>query len=129
MAFLGEIGAINAAVGGVANLISEFKRPSLKSEDFASLLRAQMEHRRAPSPLEQQAAQFKHAAQQSNRLMELNDANADGFLTMQESGLAQELFGRLDIDGDGRLSFEEVRAGYLASYSGAGPALPVQEKS
>jgi Ca2+-binding EF-hand superfamily protein len=42
------------------------------------------------------------------RLLERYDANKDGFLTATEIGLGREEFGALDVDGDGKLSAQEL---------------------
>lgn len=126
MSVLG-IGAVGTALKGAAEMVRELRRPTLKSEDFATVLRARMEHQSQPDAQNVFAAQLRESGLQGAKFMQVRDANADGMLSMEESALAQELFNKLDIDQNGKLSVEEVQAGYLAGMTGNGPAMPVQE--
>lgn len=124
---LSSLASTNALFRGTANLVRAFKQPRLKSEDFASVLKAQLNKKPATSAEIQQARQ-QTALLQSAQLMKSRDADTDSLLTKDEAGLAPELFKKLDLDADGRLSQDELKAGYLAALSGAGPAMPIQEK-
>jgi hypothetical protein len=111
MSILESIGAVNAIFKGATGLVRELRRPNPEAELFASVLREQMAEARAP---ERQQAQILKA---SEAFVRLRDANADGVLNRDESGLSSSEFGKLDLDGDGVLSTEELRRSHLESLS------------
>ena len=47
-------------------------------------------------------------------LLNQQDLDGDGALSLKEAGISKDLFGRLDKDGDGFLNLEEINAGSRA---------------
>jgi Ca2+-binding EF-hand superfamily protein len=66
--------------------------------------------------------------QDADSIMENDDANSDGVLTIDETPLTEEMFATADEDGDGELSSEELEA-YVTSAPGAGAGLAGAEDS
>jgi len=50
----------------------------------------------------------------ASQMIENNDEDGDGALSLAETGMDEDAFGALDTDGDGVLSTEEASAGVLA---------------
>jgi len=40
--------------------------------------------------------------------MEKDDADGDGYITLEESGKDEEFFNKIDADGDGRINLDEL---------------------
>ena len=111
MNLISGIGALGGLAQGAANLVKELRRPRLKSEDFAALVQAEVAKTRQQTAREAEPA--ARADQFSAQFMTHRDVNADGVVNFKESGLARDMFDRLDTDGNGALSRAEVRHGYL----------------
>ncbi|MFP4502053.1 MAG: hypothetical protein ACLFTT_13710 [Candidatus Hydrogenedentota bacterium] len=97
-------GAVGALFRGAAGLVREIKRPKLDDQQFATLLQAQLKNQES-APQGDSAGEILAV---SNRFVTQRDANGDGLLSLEESGLDKETFARLDADNDGRLTPEEV---------------------
>lgn len=97
-------GALGTIFRGAAGLVRELKRPKLDDQQFATLLQAQLKNQE--SSRQGDAAGKILAA--SNRFVTQRDANGDGLLSLEESGLDKESFARLDANNDGRLTSEEL---------------------
>lgn len=109
MSLMGGVMAAQAAKGLIDSFrgIAQGARQPKPREDFASLLQAKLAEARGMDGADRRAAA---AERLTDRAFRLGDANGDGFLDRNESGLDAGLFARLDTDGDGRLSRDEVRA-------------------
>lgn len=114
MAFFGELGSINAVLKSATGLISEIKRPRLKSDDFARLLEAQVQQANPTKSSADSASRPETVVEKATRLssqyMQLHDADRSGTLSMAESGLDEAAFSQIDIDGDGALNSAELQA-------------------
>jgi len=44
----------------------------------------------------------------ASKIMEKDDADGDGYITLEESGKDEEFFNKIDADGDGRINLEEL---------------------
>ncbi|MBI2433654.1 MAG: hypothetical protein HYV26_12375 [Candidatus Hydrogenedentes bacterium] len=124
MSLVPGLAAISGTLRGAAGLVREFRRPRLNSADFAEVLKERI--RQAPASSAQER-QLQAALVQSSRFLDWHDANADKLLTLEESALTTELFEQLDLDSNGFLSADELKAGYLAAINGRGPKLPLQD--
>ena len=116
MNILTNLSAVGGLLNGAAGLVREFKQPKLSGDDFAKLLEiqlAQANSTQAAQEKREQRVEWVNAMTQ--RFTEQRDANGDGMLTRDESGLAEEVFARFDVDGDGMLTLEELRKPLLKS--------------
>ena len=107
MTILQGIGAANALLRGASNLVREFKQPNVDKAAFAGMLREKLAGTSSPETIE------ARLIERTENFLRVRDANADGLLSRDESGLNKTLFTRLDADGDGLLSAEELRQPYL----------------
>lgn len=105
MSILQGAGAVGALLGGAAGLVRELRRPQLKNEQFAALLSQELSAKQGGGQSDDAAAQIQR---ESARFVSLRDSDGDGVLSLEESGLDRETFARLDADGDGRLTADEV---------------------
>lgn len=60
---------------------------------------------------------FEQALMSSSEIMEKDDADGDGVLSIDETPLTEEMFSDADTDGDGYLTLEEIQAGEAARES------------
>jgi hypothetical protein len=104
MSILQSAGALGALLGGAAGLVRELRRPQLNNEQFAALLSQEISAKQGGEP-DAEAARIQR---ESARFVSLRDSDGDGALNLAESGLDRETFKRLDADGDGRLTADEV---------------------
>ncbi len=113
MSFLGELGSINAVLKSATGLVREFKRPRVKSEDFARLLEAQVQQaasaKGAPGASRPETV-GETASRLTGQFMQLRDADRNGTLDLAESGLDAAAFAGVDLDGDGQLNRAELEA-------------------
>ncbi|MBP8128046.1 MAG: hypothetical protein KA184_00585 [Candidatus Hydrogenedentes bacterium] len=104
MNILQSLNGAAAVLRGATGLVRELRRPKAADAAFAALLQAQLQ-RNDPAAAQRSAEAI---TKQSERFISLRDADRDGRLTLEESGLTQEAFAKLDIDGDGALTAAEV---------------------
>ncbi|HNR30956.1 MAG TPA: hypothetical protein PKI11_08695 [Candidatus Hydrogenedentes bacterium] len=104
MSLIESLGAAGAVLRGAQGVIRELRRPRGADAAFAAVLREQLQ-RNDPAATQRMTLEIN---EQSARFVALRDADGDGLLTLDESGLTREEFLRLDTDGDGRLSAAEV---------------------
>lgn len=112
MDLLGGIGAANALMKNATSFVQALKQPRVTDEAFSEILRSQMEAASSPE------AQRAKAAKISERFVQLRDADGDGALRFDESGLERAAFDRLDLNRDGRLTREEYQQGLLSGHGG-----------
>lgn len=111
--FLSEIGAIGGVVRGTTELLRELKKPKLSGDQFAEMLKLQMAQKNSPeAAAAQKQQQMKQVDALSTRFIELRDADGDGLLSKDESGMAADEFEKLDINDDDQISKLEVARGY-----------------
>jgi hypothetical protein len=116
MNLLAGVGAVDAVFRGVSGLVREFKRPRAEPEPaFASALKQELA--RSKSARATTAADRVDNA--IRRFVERRDADGSGALSAEESGLGQEVFARLDVNGDGKLTPDEIRLRYMESAAGS----------
>ncbi len=114
MDILGNVGAVNALMRGAAGLVRELKKPSVSKEEFTEILRQEVQKNNSPN---------KKTAMLDFRIGKMKEwggvfvANRDfdgsGALNVHESGLTQQVFDGLDLDGNGELTAEEVSRPYV----------------
>jgi hypothetical protein len=114
MDILSGIGAINALLRNTTGLVQSV-RASKQKTDFSHILRQVQQQ--DPAVMAQKKTQW--VDHQVNRFIELHDANSDKRISQDESGLEAALFKRLDADGDGALSADELRNAYSQRAGGA----------
>lgn len=110
MSLMAGVMAAQAAKGlldSARSLAQSVRQPKAPQADFATLLRGKIAEAGESGRAERKAAQVERL---TDRAFKAGDANGDGFLDQTESGLDTNLFARMDTDGDGRLSRDEVRA-------------------
>lgn len=105
MNILGHLNSLNGVLQGATGLVRELKQPRLSSEDFASILKKQLEQ----APAQRLNAMEQVAVAKSERFVERMDFDGDQKLSLEESGLKAELFQKLDANQDGYLTAEELR--------------------
>lgn len=110
MSLMAGVMAAKAATGllnGARGLVRDMKQPKLDRSTFAALLQTKVEAAKNENKAERSALRGEH---RTDQVFKVRDADGNGFLDRTESALSQEKFSRLDTDGDGRLSRDEVRA-------------------
>jgi len=110
MGLFSQIAPISALMDSAAGLVRELRQPTLSNEAFAGVLKEQIQ---AQSAAAAKQAEVQTLADQARGItgqyIGQQDANGDGRLTLAESGLESEAFARLDLDGDGLLSADELQ--------------------
>ncbi len=106
------IGAAGMALKGMTGLVRELRQSRAQKQAFRDMMRTEL------SKNEPKAAQRKQIEAASREFIRVRDANGDGALNSQESGLKQKQFNEIDTDRDGRMSLDEVRR-YMAAQSKA----------
>lgn len=114
MSFLASLTGVNEVVRNATGLLQELKRPRISKQEFAAILREEL--RQATTPNNGEARMLQKINALSQRFVETRDADANGRLSLLESGLSPELFAQLDSDGDGELSLKEVRRPYIEAW-------------
>jgi hypothetical protein len=114
MSFLASLTGVNEVVRNATGLLQELKRPRLSKQEFSTILREELRQTATPDNGEARILQQINAL--SQRFIETRDADANGRLSLLESGLKPELFAQLDTDGDGELSLTEIRRPYIEAW-------------
>ena len=114
MSFLASLTGVNEVVRNATGLLQELKRPRISKQEFAAILREEL--RQSATPDNGEARMLQKINALSQRFVETRDADANGRLSLLESGLSPELFAQLDSDGDGELSLKEVRRPYIEAW-------------
>lgn len=107
------VGAASALVKNATSLVQALKQPKVTDEAFSAILKAQMEAASSPE------ARDAKAAEASERFIRLRDADGDGLLRFEESGLERAVFDKIDRNGDGRLSKEEYQQALVGQSGGS----------
>lgn len=116
MATISQLSPVSELINGVGNLVSAWRKPTLKSEDFASVLREKMRLSNDPAVLNARAEKLRNAVERSTgRFIDLRDVNNDRALSLDESGMDGTVFEKLDTNADGLLSQEELKKPALAA--------------
>jgi len=111
MSLLSSANAIAGLLNGATDLVNAWKQPKLSNDDFSKVLDFQLETARAANtPEAQRARETAKIAELSAKYVGLRDANQDGALTLNESGLEAKQFVAMDADGDGKLTSAEIGA-------------------
>jgi len=109
MAMLAELGGVSSLIHGVNGLVKSLRQPTLKSEDFAQVLRQRMQQESDPAVLRMRGEKLNNAVLRSgSRFLDLRDADGDQMLSLDESGLDKRVFKALDANNDGKLSLDEI---------------------
>jgi len=111
MSLLSSANAIAGLLNGATELVNAWKQPKLSNEDFSKVLDFQLDTARAANTPEALAArESAKIAELSAKYVGLRDANQDGALTLNESGLDAKHFVAMDADGDGKVTAAEIAA-------------------
>ena len=110
MAIIGQLTGATGLLNGATGLVNSVRKPSLKSADFASVLKERMRLSNDPVVMHQRAEKARTDADSTaRRFMQLRDYNNDQLLSRDESGLEAAAFGKLDTNSDGRLTLDELK--------------------
>lgn len=110
MSIIQQLAPLGEAFTGAAQLVNAWRKPTLKSEDFASVLRARLQANNEPAARAVQAEKLRNAVDRSaGRFVDLRDFDGDRMLTQDESGLEAKAFAKLDANVDGKLSIDELK--------------------
>lgn len=109
MSILSGVGAAGELLKGASSLVHALKQPKVTDEAFSEILKARLQEASSP---ENRKAQ---AAEESARFMRLRDVNGDGRLGFEESGMERAAFGRLDSNHDGLLTRDEYQQALLGA--------------
>lgn len=102
MSILSGINEINLAANAVRGIFGALKpKPKASAASPAASLHS-------PSSKKATADFLAELRKATSRYMELRDANRDGALDAVEFGLGQDLFSRIDRDGNGLLTPSEL---------------------
>ena len=110
MSIINQLAPVNSLVDGAANLVSAWRKPTLNSKDFASVLRDRMQANNDPAAQAARAEKLRSAVDRSSsRFVDLRDFDADRMLSQDESGMDAKFFAKLDANVDGKLSIDEIK--------------------
>ena len=110
MSLLGSASGIAGLMNSAASLVTALKQPRVSEQDFASLLQSRIaEAKQAQTPEAQRARLEQSLTELSAKYVGLRDADGDGALKLDESGLDARVFAAADADSDGRLSAAEIK--------------------
>lgn len=110
MSVLNQLAPVNGLVSGLKGLVGELRKPTLKSADFASVLRERMRLANDPATQRMRAEKLRNQADQTaQRFLGQRDSDSDGLLSADESGLETAMFNQLDTNKDGSLNLTEIK--------------------
>jgi len=118
MSIFAGLGTVDSILRGANTLLAQMKSPrreaSNGTSDFDQVLQGALAKGpgmsgEGPARLDAIARQADSLIVRSEQFVQLRDADGDGLLSEDESGLAEDVFERLDVNGDRRLSSAEVR--------------------
>lgn len=110
MAMINQLAPVSELLNSVGNVVSAWRKPTLNSADFASVLREKMKLSNDPAVLRVRAEKMRSAVDRSaSRFIDLRDANNDQMLSKDETGMDERLFTKLDSNADGMLSRDELK--------------------
>lgn len=110
MSIVNQLAPVNGLVDGAAKLVNAWRKPTLKSEDFASVLKERLRANNDPAARAVQAEKLRNSVDRSaGRFVDLRDFDGDRMLTQDESGMEAKAFAKLDANADGKLSIDELK--------------------
>lgn len=87
----------------------------LSSDELSAYMKEQMEQTSSMmgqlNMLMQSMGEGNSSGQIAKSIVQEQDADGDGLLSLDETGMDKEIFGEVDADGDGYVSAEELSAG------------------
>ena len=110
MSLLGSASGIAGLLNSATGLVSALKQPRVSNQDFAAMLQSRIaDAKQAQTPEAQRARLEQSVTELTAKYVGLRDADGDGLLKLDESGLDPRLFAAADADGDSRLSAAEIK--------------------
>ncbi|MBI1319549.1 MAG: hypothetical protein GC168_11470 [Candidatus Hydrogenedens sp.] len=110
MSLLGSASGISGLLNSATGLVNALKQPRVSNQDFAALLQSRVaEAKQERTPEAQRARLEQSVTELSAKYVGLRDADGDGLLKLEESGLDPKVFAAADADKDGRLSAQEIK--------------------